>query len=35
MIIGGVENGVEKSGEKIRFVVVWLRVKNRENFGGA
>ena len=35
VIIGGMENGVEKSGEKMRFVIVWLRVENGENFGGA
>jgi len=34
VIIGGMEDGVEKSGEKMRFVIFWLRVENSENFGG-
>ena len=29
------ENEVEKNGEKMVFVVIWLRVENGRDFGGA
>ena len=34
VIIGRMENEVEKSGEKMVFVVIWLRVENGRDFGG-
>ena len=35
VIIGRMENEVEKSGEKMVFVVIWLRVENGRDLGGA
>ena len=35
MILGRMENEEEKSGEKMMFLVVWLRVEKRRDFGGA
>ena len=34
VILGRMKNEGEKSGEKIMFLVVWLRVKKRRDFGG-
>ena len=34
VIIGGMKNCWEKSAEKMRFVIVWLRVENGKDFGG-
>ena len=34
VIIGRMENEKEKSGEKMMFLVVWLRVENMRDFGG-
>ena len=34
VILGRMENEGEKSGEKMMFLVVWLRVEKRRDFGG-
>ena len=34
VILGRMENEGEKSEEKIMFLVVWLRVEKRRDFGG-
>ena len=34
VILGRIENEGEKSGEKMMFLVVWLRVEKRRDFGG-
>ena len=34
VILGRMKNEGENSGEKIMFLVVWLRVKKRRDFGG-
>ena len=34
VILGRMENKGEKSGEKMMFLVVWLRVEKRRDFGG-